>query len=48
MNLLVLYCIVATRITKGLPGVKGMRGIPGPIGHDGVFGTDGGKVLFID
>lgn len=44
MKLLVLYCIVANTVIKGLPGAKGMRGLPGPMGHDGVFGTKGEKL----
>lgn len=42
MDLLAL--LIATRRTKGHPGIKGIRGTPGPMGHDGLFGMKGKKL----
>lgn len=42
-----LVLLVANKITKGLPGPKGMKGIPGPMGHDGLFGMKGGELSVI-
>lgn len=37
----------ANRITKGLPGMKGVRGGPGHLGYDGTYGMKGGKLHVI-
>lgn len=45
MPFVLFVLLVANRITKGLPGEKGVKGILGPPGHDGPFGMKGGKLI---